>query len=360
MSGSRRCASGHRSTRSTAGSAPGWCRSAGGRCRSSTPARSTSTSPAGAASVMFDVSHLGTVRVEGDDAFDVLQRTLHERPGEDRAGSGPVHAPARRRRRVGARRHHRVVAPGERGHGPAGVRRDAERLQHRPRARRDRRRRDHQRPGRDRRPGTGRSEHCRRRSGRRRPRSVDSGSPTARGRATPCVVAGTGYTGEDGIEIAVPADAAESLWDAIDDAGASRPGSVPATRCGSKPRCRCTVTSSDPASRRCRPGWAGWSRGTRVTSRDATPSSPNASAASTAGWSASPRRAAARRGPAARSSSTARPSARSRRATTRRSSSTASRSGSCRPTCRSATTSRSTSAASRLPGQVVATPFVGR
>ncbi len=30
-----------------------------------------------------------------------------------------------------------------------------------------------------------------------------------------CVVAGTGYTGEDGVEIAVPADAAESLWQAL-------------------------------------------------------------------------------------------------------------------------------------------------
>ena len=35
-----------------------------------------------------------------------------------------------------------------------------------------------------------------------------------------CVVAGTGYTGEDGVEIAVPADAAGTLWDALVDAGA--------------------------------------------------------------------------------------------------------------------------------------------
>ncbi len=31
----------------------------------------------------------------------------------------------------------------------------------------------------------------------------------------PCVVAGTGYTGEDGVECAVPADAAEALWAAL-------------------------------------------------------------------------------------------------------------------------------------------------
>jgi aminomethyltransferase len=31
----------------------------------------------------------------------------------------------------------------------------------------------------------------------------------------PCVAAGTGYTGEDGVECAVPADAAEALWSAL-------------------------------------------------------------------------------------------------------------------------------------------------
>jgi aminomethyltransferase len=36
---------------------------------------------------------------------------------------------------------------------------------------------------------------------------------------TPCTVAGTGYTGEDGIEIAVPVDAAPDLWRALADAG---------------------------------------------------------------------------------------------------------------------------------------------
>lgn len=36
---------------------------------------------------------------------------------------------------------------------------------------------------------------------------------------TPCTVAGTGYTGEDGVEIAVPSETAPALWDAIADAG---------------------------------------------------------------------------------------------------------------------------------------------
>ncbi len=35
----------------------------------------------------------------------------------------------------------------------------------------------------------------------------------------PCVVAGTGYTGEDGLEIAVPADAARLVWDTVLGAG---------------------------------------------------------------------------------------------------------------------------------------------
>jgi aminomethyltransferase len=35
----------------------------------------------------------------------------------------------------------------------------------------------------------------------------------------PCVVAGTGYTGEPGLEVSVPVGAAESLWQALVDAG---------------------------------------------------------------------------------------------------------------------------------------------
>jgi aminomethyltransferase len=34
-----------------------------------------------------------------------------------------------------------------------------------------------------------------------------------------CVVAGTGYTGEDGVEVAVPADVAPAFWQAVLDAG---------------------------------------------------------------------------------------------------------------------------------------------
>jgi aminomethyltransferase len=43
-------------------------------------------------------------------------------------------------------------------------------------------------------------------------------------RDAPCTVAGTGYTGEDGVELAVPAEAAGSLWDALETAGAKPAG----------------------------------------------------------------------------------------------------------------------------------------
>ena len=40
----------------------------------------------------------------------------------------------------------------------------------------------------------------------------------------PCVVAGTGYTGEDGVELAVPAEHASRLWDAVLAAGVEPAG----------------------------------------------------------------------------------------------------------------------------------------
>ena len=45
--------------------------------------------------VAFDVSHLGTVRVEGDDALDRLQSTLTNDLGKIGVGTSAVHAPPR-------------------------------------------------------------------------------------------------------------------------------------------------------------------------------------------------------------------------------------------------------------------------
>ena len=42
--------------------------------------------------------------------------------------------------------------------------------------------------------------------------------------AAPCVVAGTGYTGEDGIEIAVPNKHAKTVWDALRESGVEPAG----------------------------------------------------------------------------------------------------------------------------------------
>ncbi len=47
---------------------------------------------------------------------------------------------------------------------------------------------------------------------------------TVEWKGTPCVVAGTGYTGEDGVEVAVPADTAAAFWQAVLDAGAQPAG----------------------------------------------------------------------------------------------------------------------------------------
>ncbi len=43
-------------------------------------------------------------------------------------------------------------------------------------------------------------------------------------KGTPCTVAGTGYTGEDGVEVSVPAEAAVALWRAILEAGVTPAG----------------------------------------------------------------------------------------------------------------------------------------
>ena len=76
----RHRSSGHRSTLSTWRSAPGWCRSPDTRCRCSIPpasCRSTST-PARQAG-LFDVSHMGQVRLAGADAARALEALV---PGD--------------------------------------------------------------------------------------------------------------------------------------------------------------------------------------------------------------------------------------------------------------------------------------
>ena len=53
----------------------------------------------------------------------------------------------------------------------------------------------------------------------------------------PCTVAGTGYTGERGVEIAVPAEAPPTSGTPWSAPVSCRPGSAPVTRCASRPGC---------------------------------------------------------------------------------------------------------------------------
>ena len=162
--------------------------------------------------VVFDVSHLGSVRVAGDGAFDTLQRTLTNDLGKIAPGRAQYthllddadasvlddiivwwHADDifdvmpnasntdRVRAAVGGDEttHDRAVLAVQ---GPQAL----ERL------------------------------------GGVFPEAAEVGRfrvAAADWNGTPCAVAGTGYTGERGVEIAVPADAAGDLWQAILAAG---------------------------------------------------------------------------------------------------------------------------------------------
>ena len=150
--------------------------------------------------VAFDVSHLGTVRVEGPGAFDLLQRSLTNDLRKIAPGRAQyTHLLDQPTRSVVDDIIVWWVAD-ER------LRRHAQRLQHRAGARRRRRDRHDRRAGRDRRAGT------RGPSAAWRPSPAPAaavprlrGRPASPGAGVPCTVAGTGYTGEDGVECAVPA-----------------------------------------------------------------------------------------------------------------------------------------------------------
>lgn len=78
-----------------------------------------------------------------------------------------------------------------------------------------------------------------------------------------CVVAGTGYTGEDGIEIAVPNDGAADVWNALIDAGVTQQASERVTRCVSKLHCPCMVMNWVRGLPRCKQVLSGLSRGVK-------------------------------------------------------------------------------------------------
>ena len=300
--------------------------------------------------VAFDVSHLGTVRVEGPDALHQLQQALHQRPRPASPPVGPSTPTCSTRPTPrcsttsssggstpesfdvmpNASNTDRVTEALSGGddttvvdvtptraiiavQGPEARARLAD--------------------------GVSR--------GRRR-RAVPRGAG-ALGDAPTCVVAGTGYTGEDGVELAVPVEAAVAVVDRP-ARGRHHPGRPrrPRHACGSRPACRCTATSWARASRSLQAGlgWVvRWDKGD-FRGRDAL------LAEKEAGRRPAPpgpgrRGSQAARGPSRSCCATVRRSASSPAATSRRSWATASPWRSCRPTSRSATTWPSTCGAPR-------------
>ena len=130
---------------------------------------------------------------------------------------------------------------------------------------------------------------------RRRPTCVASGSRTVRG--TECRARWPARDTQVSRASRSPCRASRQ-W--ISGRRSWRPASGPpvsarATRCASKRRCRCTETSSGPASRLFRPVSAGWLRGANLSSAAGARWPKSTSAGPTAGSSASPPRAGGRR-----------------------------------------------------------------
>ena len=294
----------------------------------------------------------------GADALDRLQWALTNDLTKIAPGPGPVHAPARRGGRIGARRHHRVVDRRR------GVRRHAQRLEHRPGASpRSAGSRDDARAA--------PCSRCRARGARdssadvfpdAAARSAGSASGASTSDGVACMVAGTGYTGEDGVEIAVPADRAGDLWEAI-----TRRGVVPA---GLGARDTLRLEAALPlhghelgpgiTPLQAGLGWVVAWRKDEFRGRHALEVEQASGPTPPAAWHrdrGSPP-TASRIGGAGRRRAR---SARSPAATSHRCSTTASPSPSCRPTSRRAPRCRSTSAASRAaPAPWSSTPFVAK
>ena len=92
-------------------------------------------------------------------------------------------------------------------------------------------------------------------------------APSAHRRARETLVCGTGYTGEDGVELLLaPDDAPARLGRAACDAAPCPPGSARATRCAWRSASTSTATTSPRSAARSRPAWAGAARRTRASS----------------------------------------------------------------------------------------------
>jgi aminomethyltransferase len=159
------------------------------------------------AAVVFDVSHLGTVRVDGEQAFDLLQRTLTNDLG--RVGPGR------------AQYTHLLDEDGSVADDIIVWWVDEARFDVMPNASNT----DRVRAavgGED--TTGGRAIVAVQGPGARKALAQVSPEAAAVGRfrvapfewkGTACLAAGTGYTGEDGVECAVPAEAAPGFWEAV-------------------------------------------------------------------------------------------------------------------------------------------------
>ena len=180
-------------------------------------------------------------------------------------------------------------------------------------------------------------------------------------RGTPCTVAGTGYTGEDGVEVSVAADKAADFWRAALDAGITPAG------LGARDTLRLEAglplhgheLGPGITPLQAGLGWVvGWSK--PMFRGKAALEAERALPARAGVCAASPPAVAARPAKAPSSPSTGPPPGLSPAATTRPCSATASPWPSSRPTPRRAPRWASTSGGGVLAGQVVPTPFVKR
>ncbi len=168
-------------------------------------------------------------------------------------------------------------------------------------------------------------------------------------RGIACVAAGTGYTGEDGVEIHVPAPVAREVWDALLGAG------IPPAGLGARDTLRLEAGlplhghELGPGITPLQAGLGWVVRWDKGDFRGARRSKPRRSAASRAGYAASRSTGASRRGRAPQCAKTVSRWGRSRAGTSHLPSSTASRSASCAPTSSPAPTSRSTYAVAHSP-----------
>ena len=161
--------------------------------------------------VAFDVSHLGTVRVDGPDAFDRLQRTLTNDLSRIAAGR--------------AQYTHLLEEDGSVADDIIVWWVDETRFDVMPNASNTSRVLEAL-GGTDTTPSRAvvavQGPQARERVGAVAPAAASVGRfRVARfdWRGAVCLAAGTGYTGEDGVECAVPADAAPAFWDAVVSSG---------------------------------------------------------------------------------------------------------------------------------------------